>query len=44
MGDIMKKCLMLGIGIIVGMMLSQCECMKKPMQPVKQMMKKINIE
>ncbi len=37
----MKKLMMLGLGILVGMMLSECEQLKKPM---KQVLKKINIE
>lgn len=37
----MKKMIMLGLGIAIGMMLSECSCVKKPM---KQVLKKINIE
>lgn len=41
MGEKMKKLMMLGLGMLVGMMLSDCTCIKKPM---KQVLKKINIE
>lgn len=41
MGEKMKKLMMLGIGFMLGLMMSESQCIKKPM---KQMLKKINIE
>lgn len=37
----MKKLMILGVGMVVGMMLSECESMRKP---IKKCLKKINIE
>lgn len=41
MGEKMKKIMMLGLGVVIGMMLSDSNCLQKPM---KKMLKKINIE
>ncbi len=40
----MKKWLMLGIGMAIGMMLSDCKCCESIKKPMKQALKKINIE
>lgn len=37
----MKKLMMLGFGIMIGLVASEYQCIKKPM---KQALKKINIE
>lgn len=41
MGEKMKKMMMLGLGIVIGMMLTDCNPIQKSM---KQMMKKIKID
>jgi len=37
----MKNMMMVAIGVVAGMMLAECKCIKKPM---KACLKKINIE
>lgn len=40
----MKKMLCFGIGMMLGLLVCDCEWMKKPKQELHKMMKKINIE
>ena len=40
----MKNILYVGLGLMIGLILADIECMKKPKQEMKKALKKINIE
>ena len=43
-GDKMNKIIYIGLGLMMGILLSDMHCMKKPKQEIKKCLKKINIE
>ena len=43
-GDNLNKILFMGLGLMMGLILADMECMKKPKQEMKKALKKINIE
>ena len=40
----MKNLMFMGLGLMVGLILADMECMKMPKQEMKKALKKINIE
>ena len=43
-GDKMNKLMYIGLGLMMGLIFADMECMKKPKQEMKKALKKINIE